>query len=322
VNKNFIRIGIGVIGIIIIAVLLRWAITISLNRPRPQKLQEATLTPQAIQPVKEPAVIKEASQLLSRGQRADAVKVLEKEISSKKSSSKAYDALLMLADIYKEDANLLKAKELYLAAINEYPDYCNYTEVQNRLSSLNIDILFSPIITPESETYTVAAGDSITKISKRYSTTPELIRRANGLKLDLIRPGRKLKVQKIPFSIIVDKSQSTLTLLQGDSVVKIYTVSTGKNNSTPTGTFKIKDKLVDPVWYSPKGAIPPNTPENILGSRWMGLNTTEPGYGIHGTTDPKSIGYQCTEGCVRMTNTDVEELFTIVPEGTSVTIID
>ena len=60
-------------------------------------------------------------------------------------------------------------------------------------------------------------------------------------------PAQKLKVQKVPFSIVVDKSQSILTLILQDEVVKTYTVSTGKNNSTPVGSFKIKDKLIADV---------------------------------------------------------------------------
>jgi len=47
-----------------------------------------------------------------------------------------------------------------------------------------------------------------------------------------------------------------------------------------------------------------------------------PGYGLHGTTDPKSLGKQVTQGCVRLSNSDVEELYTIVPIGTEVVIVD
>jgi lipoprotein-anchoring transpeptidase ErfK/SrfK len=183
-------------------------------------------------------------------------------------------------------------------------------------------ILFSTIPDTESETYVVAAGDSLMKISRRYSTTIELIKKANNLKTDVIRPGMKLKVNKNKFSIVADKSQSTLTLLSGEDVVKVYTVATGKNNSTPTGAFVIKDKLVNPTWYTAGAIVPADSPDNILGSRWMGLSTPQPGYGIHGTTKPETIGYQSTEGCIRMRNADVEELFIIVPIGTEVTIVD
>jgi lipoprotein-anchoring transpeptidase ErfK/SrfK len=77
----------------------------------------------------------------------------------------------------------------------------------------------------------------------------------------------------------------------------------------------------DPTWYAPGGKIiPPGDPRNILGSRWLGLD--KPGYGIHGTTEPSSIGRSVTAGCVRMLNKDVEELFVILPVGTEVAILD
>jgi lipoprotein-anchoring transpeptidase ErfK/SrfK len=110
-----------------------------------------------------------------------------------------------------------------------------------------------------------------------------------------------------------------------EEVIKTYTVSTGKNNCTPTGTFKIVSKQIDPVWFKTeadgtKKVIPAGSPDNALGSRWLGFDLA--GYGIHGTTDPQSLGKQVTEGCVRLNNADVEELYIIVPVGTEVNIAD
>jgi lipoprotein-anchoring transpeptidase ErfK/SrfK len=39
------------------------------------------------------------------------------------------------------------------------------------------------------------------------------------------------------------------------------------------------------------------------------------GYGIHGTNQPKSIGYAKSHGCIRLRNQDVEELFERVRAG-------
>jgi len=66
--------------------------------------------------------------------------------------------------------------------------------------------------------------------------------------------------------------------------------------------------------------VPAGSPDNILGVAWLGFDL--PGYGIHGTTEPQNLGKQVTQGCVRMANTDVEELYTIVPVGTEVQIVD
>jgi len=129
-----------------------------------------------------------------------------------------------------------------------------------------------------------------------------------------------LKVSTAHYSILVDKSQNLLTLKAGDEVFKAYPVSTGLDNCTPIGKFTIITKLIDPIWYKAGAAVPPGSPQNILGSRWLGLSLQ--GYGIHGTTEPDSIGKQVTAGCIRMLNADVEELYAIVPPGTEVTIVD
>ncbi len=252
---------------------------------------------------------------------------LFRHISSRNSVSaanKAFSsqnaALSKAADELEGRGDFIAAKEGYKKFLYEHPDTANTDELQNKIYALNIKILFSPIPTESSQAYTVAPGDSLEKIAKKFSTTVELIKRANGLSSNIIRPNLKLKVQNKPFSIAVDKSLNTLTLISEGEVIKVYRVSTGKDNCTPVGKFTIVNKLIDPPWYSAKGVISSDSPENVLGTRWMGID--RPGYGIHGTTDPASIGSQKTEGCVRMYNNEVEELYSIVPQGTEVTIID
>jgi lipoprotein-anchoring transpeptidase ErfK/SrfK len=120
--------------------------------------------------------------------------------------------------------------------------------------------------------------------------------------------------------MLIDKSQNTLALKSDEEILKTYVVSTGMNNSTPTGKFKIVNKLINPTWFKTGVIVPSGSPENILGSRWMGFDIA--GYGIHGNHDPQSLGKQATQGCVRMSNSDVEELYAIVPIDTEVTIVD
>jgi lipoprotein-anchoring transpeptidase ErfK/SrfK len=121
--------------------------------------------------------------------------------------------------------------------------------------------------------------------------------------------------------VFVDKSQNILILKDGADVVKVYNVSTGANNSSPVGEFTITSKLKDPVWFNKGIVVPPESPANVLGTRWLGFEEA-PGYGIHGTVEPDKIGQQVTAGCVRMRNEEVEELYSILPMGTKVTIVD
>ncbi|MBN1405981.1 MAG: L,D-transpeptidase family protein [Candidatus Omnitrophica bacterium] len=238
----------------------------------------------------------------------------------KNTSSSSVDFKSPEADAAQAQGDLLKARSIYEKALTDSKNDNSLQQIYDKIYDLNIKILFSSVLTADSQLYEITPGDSLEKIAKKFNTTTELIKKANSLTRDVIVPGRKLKVQKSTFSIVVDKSQNILTLLSDGTVFKVYNVSTGKGNCTPVGTFKIVNKLIDPPWYSAKGVIPPDSPENVLGTRWMGIDN--PGYGIHGTIDPASIGFQCTEGCVRMRNAEVEELYAIVPAGTEVTITD
>lgn len=246
------------------------------------------------------------------------VNIKKKAAQDMKTASE--EALIKDAQAQEAQGKLLKAKEIYQAAIKDYPQGKFALENQKATWDLNVKLLFSSISTPDSKIYDVQPQDTLGKIAKKFNTTIELIMKANNLKSDLIRPGMKLKVSTAKFSILVDKSQNILILKSNDEIFKIYQVSTGLDNSTPIGTFKITVKLMDPTWYKAGAIVLPGSSKNILGTRWMGLSLQ--GYGIHGTTEPESIGKQVTAGCVRMRNNEVEELYTVVPIGTDVTVVD
>jgi len=228
--------------------------------------------------------------------------------------------LLNQAEQASAEGKLTQAKQLYQQVLQQISSSEAASIAQQRLGDINMKLILSPTTSPDALTYVVLPGDTLSKISKQFHTTIPLLKSANGLLSDRILPGQRLKVAKANFSVVVDKSHNTLTLKNGEEVLKVYRCSTGKEGITPTGTFKIVNRIVDPPWYSPQGVIPPGDPRNPLGSRWMGFDV--PGYGLHGTTDPTSIGKPVTHGCVRLANSDVEELFTLLPEGTQVVIVE
>ncbi|MFP4472985.1 MAG: L,D-transpeptidase family protein [Candidatus Omnitrophota bacterium] len=232
-------------------------------------------------------------------------------------------------DLYRQAQKLkrknepLAAKQAYREILQNYPEAVNAREVQKELYDLNMELLLSnrPV---EGKTviHEVEPGDTLGKISKTYGVTIPLIKKSNNLKSDVIRVGQKLRIWQGDFNIYVDKSQNILILKDKNDVLKVYDVSTGENNSTPVGTFKITTKLVDPVWFNRGIVVPPESPQNVLGTRWLGFDVSAEGYGIHGTIEPETIGQQVTAGCVRMLNEDVEEVYDLVPSGTEVTIVD
>jgi len=216
--------------------------------------------------------------------------------------------------------NLLEAKLLYQKMVNDFPESSEVASWQKRTEEINLRLLFSSLETPKSIIYQIRPGDTLYKIAREHKTTTELIMKSNNINDALIIPGRKIKIWTAPFNILVDKSQNILMLKDNEEIIKTYIVSTGKNNCTPVGVFKIVNKLVNPTWFKAGAVVPAQSPENVLGTRWMGFDLA--GYGIHGTTEPKELGKQVTQGCVRLSNTDVEELYSIVPVGTEVTVIE
>ncbi|MFH1889025.1 MAG: L,D-transpeptidase family protein [Candidatus Omnitrophota bacterium] len=233
-------------------------------------------------------------------------------VSSSTLSAQAAESLLK--------GGLLEAKSLYQRLIHEFPNSPEVMNWEKKSEEINLKLLFSPMLTPGGMLYEIKSGDTLNRIAGEFNTTVELIMKSNNLKDDKIIPGRKIKVWIAPFSIVVDKSQNTLILKTGEEIIKTYIVSTGVNNSTPVGNFKIINKLIDPTWFKAGLVVAPDSLENVLGSRWLGFDLT--GYGIHGTIDPQNLGKQVTQGCIRMSNPEVKELYMIVPIGTEVTIID
>lgn len=112
----------------------------------------------------------------------------------------------------------------------------------------------------------------------------------------------------------------TLSLYEDGKKIDSYPVAIGKYSTpTPTGEFSIINMEVDPIWTDPETMESVESGDwNPLGYRWMGFYGR---YGIHGNSNPGSIGSSVSNGCVRMYNEDVEKVFEIVDYGTPVRII-
>lgn len=153
----------------------------------------------------------------------------------------------------------------------------------------------------------------------------EAFNAANGLEGGPVVTRETLK--HLLGSLRIDLSERKLYLYGGHGeVVKTYRVAVGMPKyPTPTGSFRIIVKEVNPTWNPPDsawaagmGPVPPG-PGNPLGTRWMGLNS--PGIGIHGTPTSSSIGTAASHGCIRMLIPQAEDLFGRVFVGTPVEIV-
>jgi LysM repeat protein len=167
------------------------------------------------------------------------------------------------------------------------------------------------------EPYVVKPGDQLRVVGQRYKISWEYIARLNRVDARKIRMGQKLKVVPGPFAVTIFLDRYELVVHQNGSFVKNYRVGVGKDGTTPIGTFTVKNKMVDPTYYGPEGVIAHDDPNNPLGERWIDIGDS---YGIHGTIDPDSIGKNESRGCIRMLNSDVEEVYDFLVIGSEVKI--
>jgi L,D-transpeptidase ErfK/SrfK len=102
---------------------------------------------------------------------------------------------------------------------------------------------------------------------------------------------------------------------------------------TPLGQTTVLRVVDEPTWHAPRSiiealkadgieqpAVVPPGPDNPLGHAaiYLGL----PGYLIHGTNKPFSVGRRTTSGCMRLYPEDIETLKTWVHPGTPVWLIN
>ena len=118
--------------------------------------------------------------------------------------------------------------------------------------------------------------------------------------------------------IIISIADRKLALMEDGRVVKTYIIAVGtKHTPSPEGDFVVINHAKDPIYRHGEKEVAPGK-DNPLGTRWMGLSMK--GYGIHGTNVQSSVGKAASHGCFRMRKQDVEELYTLVQVGDTVTV--
>jgi lipoprotein-anchoring transpeptidase ErfK/SrfK len=139
----------------------------------------------------------------------------------------------------------------------------------------------------------------------------------------------KVTDDSLGHTIVVRLNENRLYLYDGFQVVRSFSVATAKPGfTTPTGVWRIYDKQVNPTWYNPavngwgsgEPAVIPGGPGNPMGPR--AIYITAPGLiRIHGTDDDASIGRYASHGCIRMHNSEVEQLYPQIDVGDHVVIV-
>lgn len=230
-----------------------------------------------------------------------------------------------LGRIAESDGKLEEARSRYEQAMEQAQTDKARSLSEKLLGDLNLRMFLTPTENEDKKAHLVKRGETLVGIALANHTTVDLICRINGITDPAsVRPNTRLLIPTAEFSIVISKPDFKLTLFNHGKFFKSYKVGLGKHGCTPVGEFVINDKIKNPTWWSPQGPIPPGDPRNELGTRWMALKPLTPGigsdYGIHGTINPSTVGWESSNGCPRMLPPEAEELYMLVTIGTPVEI--
>jgi lipoprotein-anchoring transpeptidase ErfK/SrfK len=149
------------------------------------------------------------------------------------------------------------------------------------------------------------------------------------LTLDTTRVEPKATERTMGRTIVVRLNENKLYLYDGFDAVRSFSVATAKPGfTTPTGVWTIYDKRENPTWYNPAldswgadlPAVIPGGPGNPMGTRAIYIDA--PGLiRVHGTTDDPSIGRYASHGCIRMHNSEIEQLYPMIDIGDHVVVV-
>ena len=126
--------------------------------------------------------------------------------------------------------------------------------------------------------------------------------------------------------IHLDLASRRIRVIRNGQQLGLWPVAIGDPKTpTPAGIFKVENMRINPQYQSTKsGKVHPVTgPGGPLGHRWIGfLQQGDNQFGIHGTPWPHWVKIRAAvfNGCVRMLNAHVQQLYDLVDVGTPVMI--
>lgn len=193
-------------------------------------------------------------------------------------------------------------------------------------------------------THIVQQGDYFLSISEIHNVgflpliaaNPNVDPLLPQLETQITLPTQMILPRTAQVGIVVNLPELRLYYFEPEkSQVHVYPIGIGqKGHRTPVTRSFISQKRKSPDWIVPEPLrkrylteknivlppIVPAGPDNPLGSYAMRLGKSE--YLIHGTNQRFGIGLSVSSGCIRMFESDIEELFNRVELNTPVRIID
>ncbi len=216
--------------------------------------------------------------------------------------------------------------------------------------TLTADDLKGPFVSVPEDMYEKAELDCLCyeslkeKLAERFHTSMDFLDQLNdGVRFSDLEAGDRIWVPNVRPPLEQDRRDIARVVVSirgntfnafdasGNLVFHAPTTLGSKYDPSPNETVTVKKIVHDPHFhYQPKlfHEVPDHEPEANLnpgpnspvGVVWIALS--KPHFGVHGTSDPDSIGYASSHGCVRLTNWDATEVAHRISEGVQIEFLD
>src|SRR5213596_314325 len=221
----------------------------------------------------------------------------------------------------RQDGKLTEARDALVAFVQKYPNGKHLDEARDILGEVNIAILLSRHPSPEKVEYIVKPGDVLAKIARKLKTTPEMIMRMNNMNGTMLRIGDRLLISHPDFSMVIRRKSNLIVLLNHGAFFKHYHVHEAKLSGKQSA--KITAKVAETMAWKGGKRVGLGSKEYLASTKWIRIAGAA-GYTLYSVPDaahpnldqpPPPVG-------LGLAATDLEELSSLVKNGTPVTIID
>lgn len=235
-----------------------------------------------------------------------------------------------------DDGRLPEARDILVRALTTSPRSPVTRDLRDLLGEINTQLFFEKELSPRKSEYTVKRGDAVSSIARKLRSSTDAILRVNALESTRLRPGDKLVVPKLDFTITIDLPRERVVVHDGHGFFTQYPI--GSADLPKTRASRVNAKVSAKSFWADGKPATRSRKSAGQGSPWIFLSRR--GYVLYGVEEDSEAGnpeidVESEEGedaastpdpnrpphGIAMLKEDLEELEVLIRRGTPVTIV-